>query len=305
MPTGKFGRLVRIADHPEALATAVSPDGAWVAMKEQGLRAHATDALLGGSAEPVWSVPLSRFGSTSAAPMFSDDSAWVIVHDPISGDQLPVQWGVAVYEATTGRHVLDLPTGSFAVVRFAAGRPIAVTAEPNGTVLVWDLRAVLAATGPAPTKGRSDANLWADLADPDPATALRAGFILLDRGRLRQLAGVGAATAPTRATTGPAWAELIADLSSTDRRTKEAAHKRLEAGGPAAAIEVRRALAAHPGGETEARLEAIARLQTDSDVPAIADATATPTDGETNAGDVRRRRVAQLLGWSQTTATQQ
>ena len=302
VPAGKFGRPVRTNEFSGPMPMAVSPDGAWVATTLGGtLWVYATDAVVDGKGAAAWRTELSRLGSTSAAPTFSDDSAWVVVHTPISGDRFPVQWGVAVYEAATGQHVFDLPVDSFAAVRFAAGRPIAVSSEPNGTVLVWDVRAAIAATGPPPAAARSDANLWADLADPDPGTALRAGFALLDRGRLRQLAGKGAGVAPVVPPTGPSWSQLIVDLSSPDRRTKEAAHKRLEAGGPAAAVEVRRALATHPGGETEARLAAIAQLQTDAGAPATPDAPPPSATPLPNADGVRSRRAAQLLGWSLTT----
>jgi WD40 repeat protein len=306
VPAGRFGRPVPMDGPFSYNRFTVSPDGAWLATKQgQRLAVFATDALMAGQAEPAWTAEQSRYGSSSAAPVFSDDSSWVAVDMPISGSRMPPAWGTAVFESATGRHVLDLPTGMFASIRFPAGRPIAVSTEQTGTLLVWDLRAAIAATGPAPAVTESDASLWDDLAADDPAAALRAGFALLDRGHLRRF--VGGATPVTAKpavavmpTTAPDWSQLIADLSSPDRRKKEWAHRRLEEGGPAAAAAVRRALARHPGGETEARLADIARLQPDAAPPAaIPPEVAPPTaDGAVKRTEVRRRRAGQLLAWS-------
>ena len=166
-------------------------------------------------------------------------------------------------------------------VAFVSHHPWLVTAGDDGTLLVWDLRRALA---PEQSADRSDAQLWDDLAGDDAAAAYRAGGLLADRG---QLLARSAAIPPVPPVVdfGPA----VADLSSPNRGRRDAAHKRLESAGPAAADAVRRAWDRHPGGEAEARLADLVRMA-DGSPPAAA----AGDDGVAR----RRRRLVQLLDWS-------
>ena len=188
---------------------------------------------------------------------------------------------VTVYESATGRAVLSIPIDRMdSPVCFVPHRPWYVTAQADGTALVWDVRTILGPVGP----DRSDDQLWADLAGDDPAAAYRAGFALADRGRLAARAAA-AGVVDDRAR----WRSLIARLAAADGRERESAHRQLERAGPAAATEVRRALAAHPGGEVEARLADLARL----DAAPPAPAAEAPPEADRDA--VRRERVLTLL----------
>ncbi len=255
----------------------LSPDGRLLAAAGGPVtRLYSTAA--GPAPQLLWTAPTAQ---TSREPTFDDAGRWLAIPaattDPrTNGEDL------TVYESATGRPILTLPTGGLdSRVRFVPHHPLYVTTEVDGTAVVRSVRAALTA---APA-GRSDDLLWADLAAPDPAVAYRAGFALDDRGQLVPRSRSSAA-APVR---GPDWTATVGDLSSPDRTKREAAHKRLEAAGPDAGGAVRRALAAHPGGEAEARLTDLARLAGDAPVPPAAPAT---------SADVRRERVAQLLDWS-------
>ena len=225
---GRAGPLVRPAEGTRWAV--ISPDGRWVAINSgtdgQTVGLYSADAAMAteaaaGPLRPVWTVRTPGIGGHHMA--FTGAGEWLAVPT--------VPWGtvgvagvpasqVAVYEAATGRPVLFLPTsGSEVLARFVPARPLAITTEPDGTALVWDLRAAVRLSGPAMDPGRSDGQLWADLADPDPAVAYQAGFALLDRGHL---AGRAGADGGDRAD----WRRWIADLSSPDHAKREAAHRR-------------------------------------------------------------------------------
>ncbi len=274
---GRAGPAVIVHDHPSLNGVALSPDGRHVAT----VGGPTVRLYPAGSARPLWSTDAPRFAWT---PTF-DPTGRLLAVTVVPDDPQAATAVVAVYEAATGRPVLSLATSADVdlLARFVPHRPLAVTTDADGTALVWDLRAAL---GPADA-GRSDDALWADLAADDPAVAYRAGFALADRGRL------AARLAPAEPDETPRWRRLIADLSSPDPTTREAAHRQLERAGPAAADEVRRALAAHPGGEAEARLADLARLA-DASPAGLAEAT---TDA------LRRDRAAQVVDWTGGPAT--
>ncbi len=196
--------------------------------------------------------------------------------------------GAIVYEVATGRPVATVRghVGRVDVVRFVPGRPLLVTAAEDGNALVWDLRRAVRARPIDPA--RTEPQLWADVSDPDPAVAYRAGLALLDRGRLPTLSAAPPAPPPSPAAT---YRRLVGELSSDDLPTRERAHRALEAAGPAAAGEVRRALDAHPGGEAEARLTDLARL-------APAAGPSAPDAPRPVPIDICRQRIGQLLRWS-------
>jgi WD40 repeat protein len=255
-------------------ALSLSPDGRFLAIgvnQEVDLYSTATT-----DAGPLWTVPAP---TTTWGPVFDASARWLAVPSP-TADVLSNGANLTAYETASGRLIVTLPTpGLDSKVRFVPRRPLYVTTERDGTALVRSLRGPLGSA----ELGRSDDQLWADVAGDDPAVAYRAGFALDDRG---QLVVRARSLAP-----GSDWPVLISELSSPDRATREAAHKRLEDAGPAAGDAIRRALATHPGGETEARLADLARLAGDPTAAPVAAASATDES-------LRRDRVIQLLDWS-------
>ena len=257
------------------------------------------DGTSDGLADPGAGVPGARTivpSSEAYNAAFSADGNLlaVTVYGGIPFDVAPppLGSGTDVYEVSTGQRVASFRghSGRMSQVAFVPGRPyLLITGSQDGTALVWDLRRALRAE---PVDGRrTDDQLWADVGADDAGVGYRAALELDDRGRL-------AAHAPRPAATRPSQREvfrrLIAELSSPDHAAREAAHRKLEQAGAAAGPDVRAALAAHPGGETEARLADLARL---------ADAAGLPPEMPAGEADgvrrdaARSRRAAVVLEW--------
>ena len=256
-----------------------SPDARFLAVGgNQQMALYSTTVPAGDAPQRLWTVPAA---TTSREPTFDHTGEWLAV-PTLSDDPRTNGSALTVFETATGRPILTLPTaGMDSRIAFVPHRPMYVATEADGMAVVWDVRPLL---HPDVGTRRTNDQLWADLADNDPAVAYRAGLVLADRGQLRVRSHPPAGT-------GDGWAAVVAELSSPDRAKREAAHKRLEGAGPAAADAIRRALASHPGGETEARLADLARLSVD-DPPQPA------AEGPSASDALRRQRVARLLDWT-------
>jgi WD40 repeat protein len=195
--------------------------------------------------------------------------------------------GVTLYETDSGKPIVRL-SGVPAVVEavnFVPGRSQLITAGADGCATLWDLRALL--LDPS-VSDFSDAQLWEQMKDPDPAPAYRAAAELDRRGRLVALCTTLSADVLS-VSDDKRFQRWIAELSSSDEKRKESAHKKLEHAGAAAIAEVSRAIAQHPGGETEARLNDILRLIS-------INGDAAPRGNP--AGVLQAKRAVRWLAWS-------
>jgi RNA polymerase sigma factor (sigma-70 family) len=193
---------------------------------------------------------------------FSPDSRWLAT----GGDPGPT---LTLWDLTAGREALQL-TGHEGGVRAAAfapdGRRLA-TASYDTTVLVWDLAGRLKTKATElPAAGRDD--LWACLADPNPAKSQRALSLLAGAGD-RGVAFLRARLKPASCDAAQAarLKQLIADLDSNLFSTREKATEELGNLADLAEPLLRDVLQAAPSAESRRRVETLLASLKASHVP--------------------------------------
>jgi WD40 repeat protein len=236
---------------------------------------------------PTLSLP--TFGTSEVE--FDDLGTLLAVSDFPPGTVEPYDYqhpSVSIYDPHSGKLIVRLPSMPAPVeaIRFVPNHPWLLTAGADANITQWDLLSLFAS---APLANKTAEQLWNQMAYPDPASAFAAGVELLRRGELlHQTASLNSKLLMSHdARVIQQW---IDELASPDSKTREAAHKHLEAAGAAAIPQVRSALAAHPGGEQEDRLTDIAHLiGVDDD---------QPEQDQRDAQLDRARWAVRFLKWS-------
>jgi hypothetical protein len=136
-----------------------------------------------------------------------------------------------------------------------------ITAEPDGTLLVWDLSPAFDRKAGRPTTvdSRQVSGWWTDLANSDPAVAYSAIWNLTDAGepavaflRQQMKPAVDADFAKVR--------KLIKELDDDRFEVRESASRELEKLGAAIEPALRQALESRPSPEARRRLETLMQM---------------------------------------------
>ena len=276
-----------------------SPDGRWlVAASDLGTAFWPADHLLGPSTrQPAW---LLETQGRSADLVFSEGGSLVASARGYTGWTVEGQPAATVIEIGHAQPLCTLPLtrGKIDLIRFVPHRPLLVSASRDGVAVVWDFHLLLDVSQDG---HKTDQALFDDLQSDSPVTAYRAGLLLLDRKKLAPFASKCKPlliTLAGRADSAQIPA-LVKQLSSPNTADREKAHKKLEGFGPAAIDAIQRALASHPGGELEERLNDIAHVIGADDAVPVANQSSD--DGNSLADDAEQplgRRMIQLLDWS-------
>jgi WD40 repeat protein len=166
------------------------------------------------------------------------------------------------------RYQLKLPRTSnppnanrYGVTLSANGREL-TTAEPDGTLLVWDLSPAFEKSSQAtPLNAEQIAGCWTDLANSDPAVAYPAIWKLTDAGE-PAVAFLRQQLKPAADADFDKVRKLIKNLDDDSFEIRESASRELEKMGAGIQPAVRQALEGRPTPEVRRRLEALLQTPT-------------------------------------------
>jgi WD40 repeat protein len=202
---------------------------------------------------------------------------------------------VNLVEVATGKLVRRLAGGEATVrgVAFAPDGRTLVTAGSDGTALVWDVTGL--AGKQARLSPRQCEESWAELADPDPARAYRAGWALTASPEGMRF--LRKQFRPAAAVAAEQMARWIRELDDDDFAVRSAALAALAGLGGRAEKALRQALAGKPSLEARRRLRALLRGPDSQELsPAERRSLRAVAALESAATPAARRLLADLAG---------
>lgn len=213
----------------------------------------------GLKAEPAWQAHRGFVGALDVSPD-SSLAATAGMH-PEGGIGKPDQrWdnSIRIWDTSTGEPLLELGGHKMSVcrTRFSLDGNRLATASWDGSVLVWDLKALDLTVEAA--AGESADDLWIRLGGvkgPGPWAGMRA--LLADPAKALEVIGTHLEPAKADAAFSEKVAQMIRDLDHDDPAVRDRAQEALTKAGPRAETALRKALASPPSAEVKMRVREI------------------------------------------------
>jgi len=241
LSSGEELRRFKGVQHHVAASLAVSPDGMLLAANDPFLLFDAST----GKPLPAWKVGPQR----ASAMAFSPDGRLLAVAE---------HHELTLWDVHTGQNARRFTRQGSGIKAIAYGPDgkVVVTANENGTLLVWDVTGRLknGRLEPIVLKASELEALWRDLASTDAAVAHRALWTLAAEGP-QATSYAAERLQPIPRLEPEKLTQWIGDLDSDDFKVREHATKELATHGEAAREALRRALTESTSAEARSRIK--------------------------------------------------